>query len=51
VIDLIYGFGYVKFIVVGLLLQVIFSVLDCFSYKSRGFDYARALYNAYMTKL
>ena len=49
IVNFILGMTYTKILLISLIIQVLLGVIDYMSYKSKGFDYARAMYNAYMT--
>lgn len=40
---------YTKILLLSLIIQVLLGIIDYVSYKYKGYDYARAMYNAYMT--
>lgn len=49
IVNFILGMTYTKILLISLIIQVLLGVIDYMSYKSKGYDYARAMYNAYMT--
>lgn len=49
IVNFILGMTYTKILLISLIIQVLLGVIDYMSYKSKGYDCARAMYNAYMT--
>ena len=49
IVNFILDMTYTKILLISLIIQVLLGVIDYMSYKSKGYDYARAMYNAYMT--
>ena len=47
--NVILGMPYTKILLISLIIQVLLGIIDYVSYKYKGYDYARAMYNAYMT--
>ena len=49
VVNFILEMPYTKVLMVALVAQVLFGIINYVSYKSKAYDYARAMYNAYIT--
>ena len=49
VVNFILDMPYARILLIALAIQVLLGIIDFASYKSRGYDYARAMYNAYIT--
>ena len=49
IVNLILDMPYTRILLVALFVQVLFGLIDYTSYKSKANDYARAMYNAYIT--
>lgn len=49
VVNFIIEMPYTKVLIVALVSQVLFGIIDYVSYKTKANDYARAMYNAYIT--
>ena len=49
VVNFILEMTYTKVLMVALVAQVLLGIIDYVSYKSKAYDYARAMYNAYIT--